>query len=322
MEIKYTKPSQQELRGRLTPDQYRVSQKNGTEAPFQNAYWNNHEPGIYVDVASGEPLFSSLDKFDSGTGWPSFKKALEADRVVERPDHSQGMTRVEVRSKTADSHLGHVFEDGPGPSGRRFCMNSAALRFIPASRLVEEGYAKYAALFPEVAQTKSVNQETSERETAILAGGCFWGMENVLRKIKGVLETEVGYTGGKADKPTYDQVSTGRTGHAEAVRVVFNPTMLSFEALLGYFFRMHDPTTADRQENDVGPQYRSAIFYTSERQKETAERVKAQVERSDRWKRPLVTEIVSAGKFYPAESYHQDYLVKNPNGYNCHYLRE
>jgi peptide methionine sulfoxide reductase msrA/msrB len=141
------KPSDPELRKKLTPEQYAVTQKDGTEPPFHNAYWNNHEAGIYVDVVSGEPLFSSRDKFDSGTGWPSFTKPIEPGNVVTRDDHKLFMSRTEVRSKGADSHLGHVFDDGPAPTGLRFCMNSASLRFVPVSKLTEEGYGKYLTEF-------------------------------------------------------------------------------------------------------------------------------------------------------------------------------
>ncbi len=141
------KPSDDELRRKLTPEQYAVTQHCGTERPFANAYWDNHEPGIYVDIVSGEPLFSSLDKFESGTGWPSFTRPLAPDHLKEVSDRSHGMTRTEVRSTGGDSHLGHVFNDGPGPTGLRYCMNSAAMRFIPADRLEAEGYGQYAALF-------------------------------------------------------------------------------------------------------------------------------------------------------------------------------
>jgi len=142
-------PSDAELRSKLTKDQYRVTRECGTETPFQNAYWDNHRAGIYVDLVTGEPLFSSLDKFDSGTGWPSFTKPISKDKVVEKRDSSHGMERTEVRSAKSDSHLGHLFEDGPAPTGQRYCVNSAALRFIPVEKLKEEGYGEYLALFPQ-----------------------------------------------------------------------------------------------------------------------------------------------------------------------------
>ena len=140
-------PSDAELRRQLTKDQYHVTRECGTETPFQNAYWDNHQPGIYVDIITGEALFSSLDKFDSGTGWPSFTKPISQDKVVEKRDSSHGMERTEVRSAKSDSHLGHVFADGPPPTGERYCLNSAALRFIPAEKLKEEGYGQYLSLF-------------------------------------------------------------------------------------------------------------------------------------------------------------------------------
>jgi methionine-R-sulfoxide reductase len=142
-----SKPSAEELKKKLTPEQYRVTQMCGTEPPFQNKYWDNQRAGIYVDVVSGEPLFSSLDKFDSGSGWPSFTKPIETSRVAEKSDRTLGMERTEVRSNKSDSHLGHVFPDGPAPTGQRYCINSASLRFIPVEKLKEEGYGEYLALF-------------------------------------------------------------------------------------------------------------------------------------------------------------------------------
>jgi len=163
---------------------------------------------------------------------------------------------------------------------------------------------------------------TQDREVAILAGGCFWGMQDLLRKIPGVLETEVGYTGGWLENPRYEDTHDGESGHAEAVRVVFDPRKLSYADLLEkWFFRMHDPTTLNRQGNDRGTQYRSSILYTSEAQRKTAEEVKARVQASGHWKGPVVTEIAPESSWYKAEDYHQDYLEKHPGGYSCHFLR-
>ncbi len=158
--------------------------------------------------------------------------------------------------------------------------------------------------------------------TATLAGGCFWGVEEILRKLPGVANIIVGYTGGNISNPTYEQVTTGSTGHAEAIQVIYDPAQVSYEEVLRYFFRLHDPTTLNRQENDVGTQYRSAIFYHDENQKRIALKVKEEVQKSGKWKRPIVTEVVPAQEFYIAEDYHQDYLQKNPHGYMCHFLRD
>jgi peptide methionine sulfoxide reductase msrA/msrB len=208
----------------------------------------------------------------------------------------------------------------------------------PVAELETAGYGAYTPLFSApgpaapAAATDNACAVPAEGaapgceptlEVAILAGGCFWGMEEILRDVPGVLETEVGYSGGTTPDPTYEMVKTGRTGHAESIRIVFDPQRITYGDLLDqWFFRMHDPTTPNRQGNDIGTQYRSAIFYHSEAQRLEAEAAKARAAASGRWQRPIATEIAKAGAFTSAEAYHQDYLRKHPGGYTCHWMRE
>lgn len=320
--------------------EYHVTQKSGTEPPFQNRYWNNKKEGLYVDVVSGEPLFASTNKYDSGSGWPSFTRPVNEKSVKMKKDYSHGMVRVEVQSTKSGSHLGHVFEDGPrDKGGLRYCINSAALRFIPKENLIKEGYKDYLYLFEEknTSSSKSSFEETifpefrklihkhSSYEVATFGAGCFWGVESLLKDTLGVIETEVGYMGGSFKNPGYYDVATGRTGHAEVVQVIFDKNKISYQELLKVFFRLHDPTTLNRQGADSGTQYRSVIFFHNKEQKEAASKVKNEFDTTSRFAKTTgkksVTEIISAKAFYPGESYHQNYYEKN-SGHVCHSLRK
>ncbi len=279
----------------LSPLAVEVTQRSGTERAGTSELLGEKRKGVYVSVVGGLPLFRSEDKFDSGSGWPSFTRPIDPDHVTLVRDESHGMVRVEVRDARSGAHLGHVFDDGPAPTGQRWCINGVALKFLP------EG----APVPPESRPVAT--------ETAYFAGGCFWGVEDVFQQIPGVIDAVSGYMGGAQDQPTYKQVCGGGTGHAETVRVVYDPARTSYQKLLEVFFLNHDPTTLNRQGPDVGDQYRSAVFANDEAQRKAAEAYIAELARTPRYeKRKIVTQVASPGpRFWPAEEYHQDYHKKH-----------
>ena len=273
----------------LSREESYVIDSKGTERPFTGKYYKHKEPGTYACKKCGSALYHSADKFESDCGWPSFDDEIKG--AVKRLPDPDGM-RIEIECTSCGAHLGHVFSgERLTPKNVRHCVNSLSLDFIPA--VVEPG--RYGA--------------------ALFAGGCFWGVEYFLQKEPGVISVTSGYTGGVVKNPTYREVCNGNTGHAETVKVIYDPKKTSYDKLLKLFLEIHDPTQVDRQGPDIGDQYRSEIFYLNEEQRKTAES-KLTTLKSKGLK--VATAITKASEFYPAEDYHQDYYFNNGKVPYCH----
>ena len=273
----------------LKPERYNVLRKGETERPFSGKLLVENREGWYVCAACGLPLFKSDSKFDSHCGWPSFDHPAAYANVRTKVDTSMGMVRTEILCARCGSHLGHVFDDGPTATGLRYCVNSLSLDFKPMpvkSRIATD--------------------------TAVFAAGCFWGVEKLFYETPGVLSTTVGYTGGHLSSPSYKQVCSGSTGHAEAVEVVFDPARISYHTLAKLFFLSHDPTTPNRQGPDYGEQYRSAVFFRSPEQEKEAVAVRDSLVAAKTWSDKVVTEFVKATAFWKAEDYHQKWFLTHP----------
>ncbi len=278
--------TEEEWRAQLTPDQYRVTREKGTERPYSSEMCSLFEPGLYACVCCDTLLFDSEEKFESGTGWPSFTQPVKENAVAYHDDHSHGMNRVETVCNTCGAHLGHVFPDGPGPGGLRYCINAEAL----------------------------VKIEKKE-EKATFGGGCFWCTEAIFQQLEGVLKVESGYSGGNAINPTYREVCSGLTGHAEVVQITFDPGMISYEDLVRIHLSTHNPTTLNQQGADVGTQYRSIILAHNLEQEKIVHAVIQEM--APAFDKEIVTEVKPIVVFYKAEDYHQNYFNNNPEGGYC-----
>jgi len=291
----------------LTPEETRVIINKGTEAPNTGEFVNLNEDGTYTCKQCDAPLYRSGDKFDSHCGWPSFDDEIEG--AVKRIPDADGM-RTEIVCANCGGHLGHVFKgEGYTDKNIRHCVNSISLNFVSDK---ETPNIEQTSTNMEQASTLAANQK---QDTAIFAGGCFWGMEYYFQREKGVLAVAPGYIGGHKDNPTYQEVCSHTTGHAEAIEVVFDPKQISYEKLARLFFEIHDPTQVDRQGPDIGDQYRSEIFYKDEQQKETSEKL-IKILEGKGYK--IATHLTKATKFWTAENYHHDYYETKGGTPYCH----